>query len=100
MQNGPSSNTGVRTMHVMMRFHSAQAANPLRRTPPLRPRWRFAGLLAAALLMGIQGWAAEGETQTPAAEPSAENDAEPAADVFIPTEDISEDFAVAFPVDI
>ena len=68
------------------------------------------GRLARAALLGliavVGAWpavAAEGETQVEnAAEESAENDDDAADshDVFLPTEEISEDFAVPFPVDI
>lgn len=49
--------------------------------------------------------AAGGAVQQPAVdaadqEKRAAQEGEPSSDVFIPSEDISEDFAVAFPVDI
>ena len=49
--------------------------------------------------------AAEGVVEKPAAnaadqEKRPAKEGEPSSDVFIPSEDISEDFAVAFPVDI
>lgn len=67
-------------------------------------------LLLAAIFAGGTGWAAEaarepsendpaaGTTET--SQPTGQTATGPTADVFIPTEDISEDFAVAFPVDI
>lgn len=69
-------------------------------------------LLAALLLMGPGSAAAQpGEEPPPAStgkETAADGeggdedtaDARPSAEVFIPTEEISEDFAVSFPVDI
>lgn len=86
-------------------------------TPPPRSRAgcpRSGGLaiskLARAVLWGliavVGSWpaiAAEGETQVEeAAEENAEtnDDAAESHDVFLPTEEISEDFAVPFPVDI
>ncbi len=77
-------------------------------------RPRSAGLatskLARVVLWGliavVGAWpaiAAEGETQVEeAAEENAETDHDPTEsnDVFLPTEEISEDFAVPFPVDI
>lgn len=40
------------------------------------------------------------EDPAPDAQPAAEAEHPPASEVFIPTEEISEDFAVSFPVDI
>jgi len=79
-----------------------------------RPQSRLPGILLLTCALGAAGiWAAEApagkSTEQSAAEPpaqpaaSAEADAPapaPSAEVFIPTEEISEDFAVAFPVDI
>ena len=64
--------------------------------------------LAGAVLCGLiavagASIAAEGETQVEEAaeENAATNDDPPEShDVFLPTEEISEDFAVPFPVDI
>jgi len=39
-------------------------------------------------------------SEAPDGEPGAERDAGPSPEVFVPSEDISEDFAVPFPVDI
>ncbi|MCY4344544.1 MAG: hypothetical protein OXE83_13345 [Gammaproteobacteria bacterium] len=69
------------------------------------------GLLVGALL-AIGGWASAAETEAPddgaaaqadeaAEENAAADDGQPEShDVFLPTEEISEDFAVPFPVDI
>ncbi len=72
-------------------------------TPP-----RLAALLlavASCLLNAVQ--AAEAppedtakETATETSKPADSKEPAPSAEVFIPTEEISEDFAVAFPVDI
>ncbi len=71
-------------------------------------RWRF--LLATLLAAGALGFSASGiaqeadrasvESDAGAAESAAEGPSEPSSEVFIPTEEISEDFAVSFPVDI
>lgn len=61
----------------------------------------------AVLLAAGPAWAAEAEPDASAdgsasspAKPASDEKPDPSDDVFIPTEDISEDFAVAFPVDI
>lgn len=70
----------------------------------------LAVVLLAAVAAGSTGWAAEAPPATTGKEPASgssatsgpteQTETSAAADVFIPTEDISEDFAVAFPVDI
>ena len=88
------------------------AANPTAQfeggTPSLRglAMSRLAGAVLWGLIAVVGAWpaiAAEGETQVEeAAEENAETDDDPpeSHDVFLPTEEISEDFAVPFPVDI
>lgn len=73
---------------------------------PMTPARRLALLLLAAgcLTSPVHAAPAEQETGTDdknagAAEETASQDGT-SAEVFIPTEEISEDFAVAFPVDI
>lgn len=65
------------------------------------------GLVAfASGFNSLAAQAAEAPADTPADEPTSEADREPdqasapSSEVFIPTEEISEDFAVSFPVDI
>ena len=75
-------------------------------TPSLRglAMSRFAGAVLWGLIaVAGASIAAEGETQVEeATEENAETDDGPpdSHDVFLPTEEISEDFAVPFPVDI
>ncbi|MGE0623114.1 MAG: hypothetical protein AB7I04_11290 [Pseudomonadales bacterium] len=89
-----------------MKLNSARPAGRPFILSGRQPRLLLAVLLVATLAAGGQGWAAEAEpgptadASTGTTKPSADADAEPGTDVFIPTEDISEDFAVAFPVDI
>ena len=63
-----------------------------------------AALALAATLAGPAPAAAEEAAEPEGAEAAAEEAAEtssaPSSEVFIPTEEISEDFAVSFPVDI
>ena len=72
----------------------------------MSPARRLALLLLAAGCLAGPVHAAEAEKETATEDDSAGTAAEtPSADgtsaeVFIPTEEISEDFAVAFPVDI
>jgi len=71
-----------------------------------RRRALLAWLLVTALGTGSPGWAAEAEPAAPArdtsetSKPADDGETATSDDVFIPTEDISEDFAVSFPVDI
>lgn len=87
----------------MKRFRQiGEAAAPLRR---LLPWLSLAGLVL--LSAGIQGAPGEPEDEADR-QPEASEEAEPASgeddrdsdEVFQPTEEISEDFAVPFPVDI
>lgn len=57
------------------------------------------GLMSLTANAGAAEAAAE-ETAPPERTESADGDEAPASEVFIPTEEISEDFAVSFPVDI
>ena len=67
--------------------------------------------IAIVLLAAAGSWSAAspafGAEADPATEPATNEDSdsdaatgEPSVEVFIPTEEISEDFAVSFPVDI
>ena len=66
----------------------------------------MACLLVTTLSAGNGSWGAEPEPAAPGnntsetSKPATDDKTDPAEDVFIPTEDISEDFAVSFPVDI
>jgi len=63
--------------------------------------WLAIGGLAVAAETKVQDGNAEAEADTTAEENAATNDDPPEShDVFLPTEEISEDFAVPFPVDI
>jgi hypothetical protein len=68
-------------------------------------------LLAILTFHGVSLFAEEAESSEPQTETTDQNNdasveadsepqATPSSDVFIPTEEISEDFAVSFPVDI
>ena len=70
---------------------------------------RLLAITIVSLLLTVAGlWSvsAPGFAQSASEAESVEDsdseatDAEPSAEVFIPTEEISEDFAVSFPVDI
>lgn len=70
-------------------------------------RWLLIGSLAVLATHAIAADApVTSEKQTEAVEPeSAEStnapiEVKPAPEIFVPSEDISEDFAVSFPVDI
>ncbi len=72
-------------------------------------RLRLAGLLCALGLAAASVWPAEsnrGDEPAPGAEPATADaeappaDIPPEEDVFLPSEEISEDYAVPFPVDI
>ena len=84
---------------------SPRCGTPIR-AGGFRNRAFLACLLVTALGAGSPGWAAEAEPAAPAedtsetSKPAADGQTAPSDDVFIPTEDISEDFAVSFPVDI
>ena len=59
------------------------------------------GGFAGAAETKAQGGNAEAQAETPAGEDQGADDGPPDShDVFLPTEEISEDFAVPFPVDI
>lgn len=60
-----------------------------------------AGLLVLALASDIALAAEEAAgTNDRAEDEEAADDGEPSPEIFVPSEDISEDFAVSFPVDI
>ena len=74
-------------------------------------RRRFAGRVASAVLLllaaGLAGAEAEPEekvdpqpVENEPARPAAGDGEAPPAEVFLPTEEISEDYAAPFPVDI
>ena len=73
----------------------------------LLTRWLLIGSLAVLAVHAIAADApVNSENQTEAVEPqsaeptNAPIDDKPAEEIFVPSEDISEDFAVSFPVDI
>ena len=70
-----------------------------------KPILLFAVLLCAPGLMSLTASAGAAEAATEETTPPEHTESEdgneaPASEVFIPTEEISEDFAVSFPVDI
>ena len=88
----------------MKRFqHGSRAIGIGRRLVP----WLATAALFALLSPGIQGAPAESEDEadrrpeeSEEAEPERGEGAAPSTEVFLPTEEISEDYAAPFPVDI
>ena len=59
-----------------------------------------AALLASGLVTGLAMAAEEADETADRAEEEEASSGEPSPEIFVPSEEISEDFAVSFPVDI
>lgn len=72
------------------------------KTPRPKALLLVALLITASLgsTAALAAEAAADEDEVPAETQAGDASAEPSSEVFIPTEEISEDFAVSFPVDI